>query len=158
VNDTLDFLLGSWRVERTVTDHRRGELGHFRGTATFTRSVDTNPPPDDGRVRFDEVGEFQVGNYRGKARRSLEYVARADSSVAINFIDGHHFIDLDLTRGVSSDEHLCNLDRYEITTTAPSPDLLEERWHVKGPEKDYDAITTFVRVESDSRSPTHAES
>jgi hypothetical protein len=148
-NETLDFLLGRWRVGRTVTDHRNGGQSHFRGTATFS-------PFDVGhdRVRFDEVGEYRVGDYHGEARRSLEYVASSDSRVVINFVDGHHFIDLNLASGESHDEHLCNQDRYAITTVVTSPDVFEERWHVEGPQKNYDAITTFVRIDAVERSAT----
>ena len=145
-NETLDLLLGTWRVERTVNDHRRGDQGHFRGTASFTRHGDVPNAHDGDRVRFDEVGDYSVGDYHGEARRSLEYVASTDSSVAITFLDGHHFIDLNLASGASRDEHLCNLDRYEITTVVKSRDLLEERWRVEGPEKDYDAVASLKRI------------
>ena len=97
-NETLDLLLGTWRVERTVHDHRGGDHGHFRGTATFLRHDDAL---NDDRVRFDEIGDYSVGDYQGEARRSLEYVASSESTVAIAFTDGHHFIDLDLASGES---------------------------------------------------------
>lgn len=148
-NETLDFLLGTWRVERTVNDHRRGDQGHFRGTATFLRADDAVNEHDGDRVRFDEVGDYAMGDYHGEARRSLEYLASTDSSVAITFADGHHFIDLDLATGESRSEHLCNLDRYEITTVVRNRNLVEERWRVEGPEKDYDAVTLFERVTDD---------
>jgi hypothetical protein len=145
-NETLDFLLGTWRVERTVNDHQRGERGHFRGTATFTRPGDVSNAHDGDRVRFDEVGDYSVGDYHGEARRSLDYVPSTDSSVAITFVDGRHFIDLNLASGESSDQHLCNLDRYEITTVVKNHDLIEERWRVEGPEKDYDAVASLKRI------------
>lgn len=146
-NETLDFLLGRWRVGRTVTDHQNGGQSHFRGTATFS-PLGTGTTLGNDRVRFDEVGEYHVGDYRGEARRSLEYVASSNSRVVINFVDGHHFVDLNLASGESRDEHLCNEDRYEITTIVASPDVFEERWHVEGPRKNYDAVTTFVRVDA----------
>jgi hypothetical protein len=145
-NETLDFLLGRWRVGRTVTDHQNGGQSHCRGTATFS-PFDNGTTLDDDHVRFDEVGEYRVGDYRGEAHRSLEYVASSDSRVVINFTDGHHFIDLNLAAGESRDEHLCKEDRYEITTVVTSPDIFEERWHVEGPQKNYDAVTTFVRID-----------
>jgi Family of unknown function (DUF6314) len=147
-NETLDFLLGRWRVERTVTDHRRDDQGHFRGTATFTL-LDETLNAESRRVRFDEVGDYSSGDYHGEARRSLEYVALSDSRVAVTFVDGHHFIELNLVSGESRAEHLCNLDRYEITTVIQHRDLVEERWRVEGPEKDYDAVTSLQRVTDD---------
>ena len=129
-----------------MNDHRRGDQGHFRGTASFCSTTRLRNAHDGDRVRFDEVGDYSVDDYHGEARRSLEYVASTDSSVAITFLDGHHFIDLNLASGESRDEHLCNLDRYEITTVVKSRDLIEERWRVEGPEKDYDAVASLKRV------------
>jgi hypothetical protein len=148
-NETLDFLLGTWRVERTVTDHRRGEQGRFQGTATFTRRSDADDPDGIDHVRFDEVGDYRLGDYHGEARRSLDYVAASGSRIAITFLDGHHFIDLNLASGESRDEHHCDLDRYEIATTVKGSDLLEEHWRVEGPEKNYEAVTSLVRVTGD---------
>jgi hypothetical protein len=145
-NETLDFLLGRWRVERTVTDHRGEDQSHFRGTATFSRRTVAGNEHRTDRVHFDEVGEYSLGEYHGEARRSLEYVASADSGVTINFADGHHFITLDLARGESHDEHLCNLDHYEITTIVKDRDLLEEQWRVEGPGKNYEAVSLLERV------------
>jgi hypothetical protein len=149
-NETLDFLLGTWRVERTVNDHRGGNQGHFRGTATFLRADNAISNRDNDRVRFDEVGDYSVDDYHGEARRTLEYVASSESAVAISFVDGQHFIDLNLASGESRDEHLCNLDHYEITTMVRDRDHIEERWRVTGPQKDYDAVALLTRVTDDN--------
>jgi hypothetical protein len=137
---TLDFLLGTWSVERTIDDRLSGEAGTFHGTASFSRE------PGDERVRFDESGVVRFGDYSGHATRLLYYSRGVDSSFNLSFANGHHFIQLLLTEGSSSDSHQCRSDEYHITTTVLSDDLLEERWRVLGPAKDYDALTRLMRV------------
>ncbi len=137
--ETLQFLSGTWRVRRDVTDYRDGDRCIFVGIATFSPSEES-----DGVLHFEEHGEMSIGPYRGPSTRRLTYQVH-DGCLSVAFADGHHFIDLDLTDGTSIDTHLCNLDRYEITTVAKSADLLEERWRVVGPQKDYEAVTTLER-------------
>ena len=141
-SETISYLLGSWRVRRALVDQRSGETSSFEGVATFS----LNPAPTGDAVRFEEIGEMAVGPYRGEASRRLDYRAKDERTLLVAFCDGRHFIDLDLARGHSSDVHRCGADRYEITTIARSPELLEERWRVRGPRKDYVALTTFQRL------------
>ena len=47
-------------------------------------------------------------------------------------------------------EHLCGRDRYTVRFRVLSPDLLEERWHVLGPRKAYDTVTTLRRLDVSS--------
>ncbi|MGA7835072.1 MAG: DUF6314 family protein [Acidimicrobiales bacterium] len=144
MNQTIDVLLGSWRVERTITDYLNVEDGTFLGTATV--SLVDAPDGESEQAHYVESGEITLGDYSGHSSRELYYVATGDTSVTVNFRDGHSFIDLDLAKGASVDEHLCGLDRYVITTAAKSRDHMEEEWHVRGPEKDYAAVTTLRRI------------
>ena len=41
--------------------------------------------------------------------------------------------------------HQCRADRYEITYLVLSEDVMEERWRVRGPDKDYQATATLIR-------------
>ncbi|MGC2485489.1 MAG: DUF6314 family protein [Acidimicrobiales bacterium] len=133
----LDYFVGTWHVERTITDSLSDDDGMFEGTATFTRN-------DEG-VAFEETGVMFLGAYRGPARRRLRYTEGPDSSIDVCFVDGHHFVSIDLASGTSRDVHLCERDRYDITTFVHSPDRFEERWHVSGPSKSYEAVTLFER-------------
>lgn len=140
-HETLEYLLGSWRVHRTIFDHLGDDEGTFEGVATFTRREAPEPS-----LHFEETGDVCFGSYKGSARRQLDYVCASERFLTVNFVDGRHFFDLDLTHGSSTSVHLCNVDRYEITTVAQSTERLEERWHVVGPQKDYDAVTTLERI------------
>jgi hypothetical protein len=138
----LDYFVGIWQVERTITDAMSDENGTFEGVATFT-------PSEEG-VEFEETGVMHLGAYRGPASRRLHYTQGPGSSIDVSFLDGHHFVSIDVASGTSRDVHLCERDRYDITTVVHSQDHFEERWHVRGPSKDYEALTLFERrVESE---------
>jgi hypothetical protein len=145
VLNAIGYLLGSWRVERRIDDHRNGVSGAFRGSATFVRLEDDSDASVATKLRYREVGELNFGAHSGKSQRSLEYVSLEGAKVQIHFSDGRHFIDLDLSRGPSRSVHPCNLDQYEISFFARSNDVLEESWRVQGPAKDYEATTTLTR-------------
>ncbi len=138
---TLDFLVGTWSVERWIDDALSGEVGTFRGTATFVNAGD-----DDPRVLFDEAGVVRFGQYSGRARRRLVYSPGRGSLIEVSFVDGHHFIELDLREGSSTDHHQCASDGYDVTTTVLDRDRIEEQWRVRGPAKDYVAVTQMTRV------------
>ena len=134
----LDFFVGAWHVERTISDALSDDNGTFEGIATFSSA--------DERVDFEEIGVMQLGAFRGRARRRLRYVRGPGSSIDVSFLDGHHFVSIDLSSGTSRDVHLCDRDRYDITTVVHSKDRFDERWRVSGPSKDYEALTRFERL------------
>jgi hypothetical protein len=143
--DTLTFLLGVWDLDRSIDDHRSGTHGGFAGSATLTPTpAGSALAPPDG-AHYQEVGELQFGAYRGPARRALDYVRRDDGSVLLCFTDGRPFIDLDLRSGDCHRSHDCGQDRHEIGIVVISSDTVEEHWQVRGPGKDYVAITTLHR-------------
>jgi hypothetical protein len=137
---TLEFLIGTWSVERRIDDVLSGDVGTFQGTATFVRDG------GDSRVRFDEGGIVRFGDYSGRASRRLFLTEGPDSLIDVSFADGHHFIELDLRAGYSQDHHQCVSDGYDVITTVLDDDRLEERWRVRGPAKDYEALTLMTRV------------
>jgi hypothetical protein len=146
--DTLDFLLGHWRLDRSIDDHKSGTRGSFHGTAVVVAVSPGRGPDADGRASYRETGELRLGGYSGPASRRLEYAARPDGAgVLVSFADGRPFIDLDLRDGTSHGVHQCRDDRYELTTTVRSQGVVEERWQVRGPDKDYDAVTTLTRID-----------
>lgn len=136
--DTLGFLLGTWQVDRSIEDHRSGTQGSFAGTAAFTCT--------DGRAHYEESGELHFGAHVGETRRGLDYARSDATTVALLFTDGRPFVDLDLSTGAWRSIHLCGDDRYQITTLVRSADLIEERWWVAGPTKDYEAVTILTRL------------
>jgi hypothetical protein len=146
ISDTLEFLLGSWHITRSIDDHLSGRRGRFEGMATVTRSATGAGDDRDIGAYYFETGELRFGTHVGQADRRLRYVALGDGAVTVRFADGRAFVDLDLTSGEWQSNHLCGEDLYEIDTFARSADLVEELWRVRGPAKDYDAVAYLVRV------------
>jgi hypothetical protein len=153
----MDFLRGDWNVERQISDHRTGQVGFFRGRASFRsgaaeltqESGQAGEPgqaePDGQVLAYQEDGELRFGSHRGPASRSLLYLGLADGSADVRFADGREFYRLDLRSGACSARHPCRADQYLATVTRLSPDSFTETWRVVGPAKDYELTTTYTR-------------
>ncbi|MHB1570149.1 MAG: DUF6314 family protein [Solirubrobacteraceae bacterium] len=139
VDDTLDFLVGTWSLSRELADHRTGARGSFTGTAVL-RPVRAPAPG----AEYEEVGRIRLGGHEGPAQRQLRWL-RAEGAVQVLFADGRPFFELDLRDGSCRVEHQCRADLYELSFQLADPDRLQERWRVRGPSKDYDAFTTWTR-------------
>jgi hypothetical protein len=146
IADTLDFLLGTWQLTRLIEDHRSGVPGSFDGRATLAEPRAEGNGAPLALAAYDEQGELCVGTRRAPATRRLAYARLANGTAMVYFFDGRPFVDLDLRSGEWWSVHPCHEDRYETTTVVRSADVVEERWRVRGPAKDYDAVTTFVRL------------
>jgi uncharacterized protein DUF6314 len=165
VSDTLAFAAGHWRIERVLADHRSGTQGRFTGSATLSEPVpgelapgsatlgerapgepgEPGPPDAGPELCYLETGELHFGTHTGPATRTLRYQGRPDGTVDVRFADGHLFYRLDLREGCCTAVHQCRADRYEITYLVLSENVMEERWQVRGPGKDYQATATLSR-------------
>jgi Family of unknown function (DUF6314) len=146
IADTLTYLLGQWSLERSLTDHRSGTDGRFEGIVTVAGAPPGQIAADGPRARYDEAGTLHFGNHRGPAARSLELVRLESTVVMLHFTDGKPFVDLDLRSGTWRSCHPCGEDLYEMVTVVRSSDEVEERWRVRGPTKDYDAVAILRRL------------
>ena len=154
VSDTLAFAAGHWRIERVLADHRSGTEGRFTGQAVLGEpdlpgagagARDDGTNGDGAALRYLETGELRFGPHSGPATRALRYQGLPDGTVGLRFADGHLFYRLDLRSGHCEAVHQCGADRYEITYLVLDEDVMEERWRVLGPDKDYEATATLVR-------------
>lgn len=137
VQDALEYLTGTWTLSRAIVDHLAGVSGSFDGDAQV-RTL-------GWRGRYEERGRLRFGSYESSVRRALDLVAADGGVVAVLFTDGRPFFDLDLGSGICRAVHQCSRDRYELEFGVRSPDVLLESWWVRGPEKDYEAQTTWRR-------------
>jgi Family of unknown function (DUF6314) len=138
VSDTLAFLCGEWHLDRVLHDHRSGLAGRFTGRALVV-------PGRRGGLSYGESGELSFGGHTGPAQRRLRLVPAADGAAEVRFADGRFFYLLDLRAGHWQAEHGCGEDRYLLAHRVLGEDRLEEEWRVRGPAKDYLAITQFRR-------------
>ena len=142
--DTLDILLGNWRLERSIEDRRAEVTGSFTGVASLTCTAPAGGS-SGRRATYRETGRLSFGRYRGPAARGLEYVEQPDGTVLLCFTDGRPYIEVDLRTGACARVHDCGADRYEIRFDVLADGVLEERWLVRGPSKDYESLTTLTR-------------
>ncbi len=148
IRDTYEFLLGQWRIERTLTDHRLHQTGLLSGTATVMprRRADPEWAEDQDVAHYHEVGELHLGEYRGTAHRRLRFVRRKHGAVGVTFEDGRAFVTCDLRAGSCCAVHRCGDDHYEVAWKVYTDDLIVEEWRVRGPHKDYEARSVLRKV------------
>ena len=142
VADTLAFLRSRWRLERRLDDHRSGVRGTFTGEAEFAATE------DPAVLRYAERGELRFNGHTGPATRTLVCLGRPDGAVDVQFADGREFYVLDLRSGQWTARHGCGEDEYRVSYLVRAPGLLEERWHVTGPRKAYETVTTLSRLDA----------
>jgi Family of unknown function (DUF6314) len=155
VSDTLGFMRGRWHLERTLVDHRSRTTGLFTGSAVVESVTSDQHPGPPGAPRYPEhndrqhdyreQGELRFGAHTGPATRRLVLLPGPDGTADVRFADGRPFYLLDLRSGQWRAEHLCGEDRYEVTHLVLTADVMEERWRVLGPDKDYESITQLAR-------------
>lgn len=143
--DTLSFLLGTWTVDRVIEDHRQGSSGRFSGKSELYVVEPVQSHQATVVAAYEEYGELKFGEHIVDARRRLEFHRVDGRRVALMFSDGRLFVDLDLSSGAWESLHHCGRDTYRISTVMRSSDVVEERWRVSGPNKDYDAVTRYAR-------------
>lgn len=132
-----DFL-GSWRVERTISDHLTGAPGRFDGTAIFT--------PEHDALRYREEGTLRLADGRPLAATREALWRWEDGEVAVLFADGrlfHRFVPEG--EGPGSD-HPCGRDLYRVRYDLVAWPVWLTRWEVEGPAKSYAMTTTYRRA------------
>jgi hypothetical protein len=145
VVDTLSFLSGKWTLERFLTDHRSGTEGRFEGSVTIDGAQSSPNATPGTQARYNEAGTLRFGIHVGPASRSLDYVRLESGVVMLYFPDGKRFVDLDLRSGIWRSSHPCGEDNHEIFTVVRSPREVEERWRVRGPTTNFDAVAILRR-------------
>lgn len=141
IADTLDFLLGRWKIVRFLTDHANQQTGVFRGTV----EVSSHPTAAD-EASYREAGLLQLATQLSDAHRSLACQRRAWGAVTTFLPAGNPFIEIDLTSGSCEAEHGCDKDLYRLAFRLLSPNCIEERWQVSGPSKAYEASAKLTRL------------
>lgn len=76
--DTLDFLLGTWNVERSIEDHRSGSRGFFSGRAALVEVEADHRSAPGGRSRVDRARVDRARVDRARDDRARDDPARVD--------------------------------------------------------------------------------
>lgn len=141
VADTLGYLAGRWRVERTVYDLSQDRTGTFSGTACFTR----REQPATGLLHA-ERGEFTWGGVARPASREHLFEPAGDGAAFVRFADGRPFHLLDLRGGHCLADHPCAEDVYRGEFSVLTADRWRVVWTVRGPAKDLRLVTVHHRI------------
>lgn len=139
VPDALAYLGGRWRATRTVRDLASGDLGRFEGITLFG-------PLEDGGLLHQESGTFIWQGVPRPAERTLRFLPGPGGAVDVQFADGRPFHDLDLSTGRYVADHPCAADLYRGEFTVHDEDHWWALWRVRGPAKDLELDTGYVRV------------
>ncbi|WP_406152541.1 DUF6314 family protein [Streptomyces sp. NBC_01023] len=140
VADTLGYLAGRWRVERTVYDLSEDRSGTFRGTADFVCGE------LGAGLRHVERGEFTWGGATRPASREYLFEPAGDGAAFVRFADGRPFHPLDLRDGRCVADHPCAEDVYRGEFSVLAADRWRVVWRVHGPAKDLRLVTLHHRI------------
>ncbi len=138
INHLREYLEGRWKLDRQISDHRRGETGRLVGEARFVA--------DGEGLVYREEGQLTLGDHSGPAEQAYRYDFPAVHRAAVHFADGRFFHDLDLSSGSWVCHHDCDPDRYEGEFTVLGADDWRVIWEVKGPRKDLRLDSTYCRT------------
>ena len=127
VPDALAYLVGGWRVLRSVRDLASGAEGEFSGTCVWLGV----PRPAERTLRF--------------------LPGAAPGTADVRFADGRPFHDLDLTTGRWHPDHPGVADLYRGEFEVYDENRWRTTWRVGGPAKDLLLVTDYTRDRSAAR-------
>jgi hypothetical protein len=142
--DTLDFLIGHWRLVRLMSDSN-GPLGVFEGRAAFV--VTDEGLPGKASARCNETGILRPILSTCSVPAARRFLCRRlpCGPMELLFSDGRLITRVDLRSGSSHAEHWCGEDLQTIDTEVLSESWIQERWSVHGPDTEFEATTDFFR-------------
>lgn len=164
--DLATFLLGSWRIERTLLERSTGQSGEFEGLVKFsTDNAGGLHYQEEGTLLWGAAEQVPVGQhdqqpspatlpqgtatsgYRVPAKRDYLLRATGDPAALDWYFDyGDFFHRLDLSSGIWKAEHPCSADLYRVDYTVLSADELKVVWDVAGPRKNQHIASSWIRV------------
>lgn len=129
-----DFV-GTWQLSRTI-EQRDGARFLFVGEAHFTWR--------DTHLLYQEAGQVTAPNGNVMpAQRSYIWQQLAAGKFDVLFDDKRYFHSF--SAETPNAEHLCGDDHYKVSYTFVSWPIWTSTWQVKGPRKDYEMRSRYVR-------------
>ncbi len=133
VADLRAFLLGTWRLSRSIDDRRTGQRGTFEGVAVFR--------PEGAELSYREAGRLALGGFETLASRGYRYAFPAPGRAEVRFADGAPFHALELSAAAWDVAHPCGADLYRGTFRLAGAGRWTASqwtavWRITGPRKD----------------------
>lgn len=138
VADLAGWLVGRWRLQRTIATPDGRPLASFVGELEVRR---TGP----ASLRSREDGTLRRDGVAYPATRMLLYDVHGRTAT-VRFARGGHFHDLDLRSGRCDVVHPCGPDTYRGRTEVVDVDRWVQVWEVSGPTEAYVSTTFAARI------------
>ncbi|MBU2980820.1 trigger factor [Lentibacter algarum] len=122
---------GLWRLNRRIKP-ANGPEGQFDGRAEWVRK--------DTGLAYVEQGVLTL---EGQPPMQAERRYFWDAELNVYFEDGRFFHQVPRLGGATA--HWCDPDQYNVSYDFASWPVFEVCWKVRGPRKDYEMITRYVR-------------
>lgn len=133
-----DDFLGTWRLNRQISDRYAGHAGRFRGLAQFSLLE------SDG-LTYDETGSMQLGDGpQMTATRRYLWLFDTDG-VAVHFSDGKAFYRFTPSGMGQGTDHPCGDDYYKVQYDFTRWPDWTATWTVTGPRKDYTSVSRYAK-------------
>jgi len=135
----LSAFQGEWRLTRVIEDRRAGRVGRLAGQARFAADPVDLIYTEEGVLRFP-------GSQPMTARQSHLWRA-VPQGIAVDFADGRPFHVFDPLVARPMARHDCPPDLYDATYDFTAwPQGWRCVWEVRGPRKDYRAVSDYIRA------------
>ncbi len=136
---TLDDLIGTWRLWRTVFDRRTQKGSAMWGEATFS------PGKEDELVYVEEVMHRREGKGAYRAKQRYRYKLKEDKLEMYRCNEAPNTPFLTLPTEKLQGKAQCGADRYELDWNFKGTEMFLQRYRVLGPRKDYVIRSLFSR-------------
>ncbi|SFJ54227.1 DUF6314 family protein [Jannaschia pohangensis] len=134
----LAALRGEWRLVRVIR-HVGGPTARFRGHATWGDG--------DGGLTCHEEGTLVIDGAAPVTATRMTLWRAEGEGIAVAFGDGRPFHVIDWTEGHRIQAaHDCPPDDYRLTYDFGVWPNWSVRWRVRGPRKDYRALSRYSRL------------
>jgi cation diffusion facilitator CzcD-associated flavoprotein CzcO len=150
----LNAMLGQWTFDRVISDVLTRSEQHISGTIRFSWQ---GPLLASLRYREDGILVLPNGNQQD-VFREYEYTCR-NGNLEIDFVENgeptYLFLSLQFKKydqgfWIATSDHLCIKDLYKGTFQIQFDGLgaseIRMTYHVKGPNKDYESVTTLRSI------------
>ncbi|TMV06381.1 hypothetical protein FGK63_14605 [Ruegeria sediminis] len=128
---------GTWRMVRTIQDHRAGKVVYATGVAALTRG--------EGGHLYDEVVMLSIPG-QAPLRGTRRYLwCTGSGRIDVRFADGRFFHGFSLKEAAPTAHHACLPDSYGVAYDFARWPNWSVRWEVEGPRKSYVMLTDYAR-------------
>jgi hypothetical protein len=128
---------GSWKLRREINDHLNGVRSELIGGATFT--------PENGGLKCVETGLLTVTGQKPMQANRTYLWRRRGSDIDVQFENGDPFHQFHPLLDTVTAAHFCAPDQYDVTYDFSGWPNWTGEWRVKGPRKDYQMVSHFIR-------------